>query len=40
MSQNIVLRAAYARLFADGGFNALFPRMNPNYFLLNAILTY
>ena len=40
MSQNIVLRAAYARLFADSGFNALFPHMNPNYFLLNAILAY
>jgi hypothetical protein len=40
MSQNIVLRAAYARLFTDSGFDALFPHMNPNYFLLNAILAY
>ena len=40
MSQNIVLRAAYARLFTASGFDALFPHMNPNYFLLNAILAY
>ena len=40
MSQNIVLRAAYARLFTDSGFDALFPHTNPNYFLLNAILAY
>ena len=40
MSQNFVLRAAYARLFTDSGFDALFPHMNPNYFLLNAILAY
>jgi hypothetical protein len=40
MSQNIVLRTAYARLFTASGFDALFPHMNPNYFLLNAILAY
>jgi hypothetical protein len=40
MSQNIVLRSAYARLFTASGFDALFPHMNPNYFLLNVILAY
>jgi hypothetical protein len=40
MSQNIVVRTAYARLFAADGINALFPKMNPNYFLLNAIFAY
>ena len=40
MSQNVVLRAAYARLFTASGFDALFPHMDPNYFLLNFILAY
>jgi hypothetical protein len=40
MSQNIVLRGAYARLFADGAFNELFPHLDPNYFLFNLILAY
>lgn len=40
MSQNIVLRTSYARLFTATGFDALFPHMNPNYFLLNVILAY
>jgi hypothetical protein len=40
MSQNIVVRAAYAKLFASGATNELFPRANPDYFLLNAILAY
>jgi hypothetical protein len=40
MSQNIVLRTAYARLFTDGAFNSLFPHMDPNYFLLNLIVAY
>lgn len=40
MSQNIVLRASYAQLFAGDGFNALFPDEDPSYVLLNAILTY
>ena len=35
-----VLRAAYARLFTASGFDALFPHMDPNYFLLNFILAY
>jgi hypothetical protein len=39
-SQNIVLRAAYARLFTASGFDALFPGLNPNYFLLNVIVAY
>ena len=40
MSQNIVVRAAYARLFASSALDALFPRHNPDYFLLNAIFAY
>jgi len=40
MSQNIVLRASYARLIAARGFDALFPHANPNYFLLNAVFAY
>jgi hypothetical protein len=40
MSQNIVVRGAYAKLFASGAANELFPRANPDYFLLNAILAY
>jgi len=40
MSQNIVLRAAYARLFTASGFDALFPHTDPNYFLLNFIFAY
>ena len=40
MSQNIVVRAAYARLFTASGADALFPNENPQYFLLNAILAY
>jgi len=40
MSQNIVVRAAYARLFSGRGLNALFPKLNPDYFLLNVILAY
>jgi hypothetical protein len=40
MSQNIVVRGAYAKLFASGATNELFPRANPDYFLLNAILAY
>ena len=40
MSQNIVLRASYARLFPASGFDALFPHVDPNYFLLNVILAY
>jgi len=40
MSQNIVLRASYARLVTGGGFDALFPHGDPNYFLLNLLLAY
>ncbi len=40
MSQNVVLRGSYARLFAGDGFNALFPDEDPSYILLNAIFTY
>jgi hypothetical protein len=40
MSQNIVVRAAYARLFTSSAADALFPHENPQYFLLNAILAY
>jgi hypothetical protein len=40
MTQNVVLRAAYARLFAASGYDALFPQTNPNYFLLNVVLAY
>lgn len=40
LSQNIVVRASYARLFAGAGFEALFPDVDPTYFLLNVILAY
>lgn len=40
MSQNIVLRGAYAKLFAGKGYKELFPSSNPNYFLLNVVLAY
>jgi hypothetical protein len=40
LSQNIVVRGSYARLLAGDGFDALFPSIDPNYFLLNVILTY
>ena len=39
-SQNIVVSAAYARLFSGGALDELFPHMDPNYFLLNAIFAY
>jgi hypothetical protein len=38
--QNIVVRASYATLVPGDGFKALFPDEQPNYFLLNAVLTY
>ncbi|HUO81437.1 MAG TPA: hypothetical protein VM616_01110 [Gammaproteobacteria bacterium] len=40
MSQNIVVRASYARLFADDGFNDLFPDEDAGYFLLNVVMAY
>jgi len=39
-SQNIVLRASYARLFSGKGYQELFPHQNPGYLLLNAIFMY
>jgi len=39
-SQNIVLRASYARLIAGNGFRALFPRQDPDYLLLDVLLAY
>jgi hypothetical protein len=40
MSQNIVVRASYAHLLAEDGFNALFPDEDAGYFLLNLVLAY
>ena len=40
MSQNIVLRASWSKLFAGDGFNALFPDEDPEYFLINALFAY
>lgn len=40
MSQNIVVRGSYAKLFGGSGFDRLFPGDDPGYWLLNAILTY
>jgi len=40
MSQNIVLRASYARLFSARGYDALFPNANPYYALLNAVFAF
>ncbi len=40
MSQNIVVRGSYARLFAGQGFDDLYPDDDPDYFLLNIVLTY
>jgi hypothetical protein len=40
MSQNIVLRASYARLVAGSGYRALFPAGDPNYLLFNAVFVY
>jgi hypothetical protein len=40
MSQNVVVRASYARLLAGRGFNDLFPNEDPGYFLLNVLLAY
>jgi hypothetical protein len=39
-SQNIVLRASYARLIAGGGFKALFPGRDPGYLMLDALFAY
>jgi hypothetical protein len=40
MSQNIVLRTSYAKLFTAGGYAALFPDTKPNYFLFNVVFAY
>jgi hypothetical protein len=40
MSQNIVLRASYARLISERGYEALFPKTDPYYALLNAVFAY
>jgi len=40
MSQNIVVRASYAHLVADDGFDSLYPDEDSGYFLLNAVLAY
>ena len=40
MSQNIVVRAAYATLLPGKGFDALFPNQDLNYYMLNAVLAY
>jgi hypothetical protein len=40
MTQNIVLRASYAKLLAGDGFRDLFPDEDPGYLLLNVVLTY
>jgi hypothetical protein len=40
MSQNIVLRTSYAKLFGSTAYEALFPNSRPGYFLLNALFVY
>jgi hypothetical protein len=40
MSQNIVLRASYAKLISGAGYEQLFGAGHPGYFLFNAILAY
>jgi len=40
MSQNIVIRAAYATIIPTGGFKALFPNEDLGYFMLNALFAY
>ena len=40
MSQNIVLRASYAKLIPGAGYEQLFGAGHPGYFLFNAILAY
>jgi len=40
MSQNIVIRASYAQLIAEDGFDDLFPDEDAGYFLLNFVLAY
>jgi hypothetical protein len=40
MTQNVVLRASYAKLLAGRGFEALFPEEDPGYLLFNVVLAY
>ena len=40
LSQNIVVRTSYARLIAGAGFEALYPRTNPGYFLFNLLAAF
>jgi hypothetical protein len=40
LSQNIVLRASYARLITGSGYDGLFPNSDLNYFLFNVLLAY
>jgi hypothetical protein len=40
MTQNVVLRASYAKLLAGDGFQALFPEEDPGYLLFNVVLAY
>jgi hypothetical protein len=40
MTQNVVLRASYAKLLAGRGFEALFPAEDPGYLLFNVVLAY
>ena len=40
MSQNIIVRAAYATLLPGKGFEDLFPNQDNKYYMLNAVLAY
>ena len=40
MSQNVVARASYARLFAGRGFEDLYPNDDPGYFLFDVLLAF
>ena len=40
MTQNFVIRGAYARLFGGKGFEDLYGDDDAGYFMFNAILTY
>ncbi len=40
MTQNIVLRASYARLISGRGYRSLFPNTDPSYVLFNAVFAY
>ncbi len=40
MSQNIVVRASYARMIAGDGYDDLFEKEDSDYLLLNVILSY